>query len=76
MLDRSLLQDIGFVRGTGWDHEVWVYAGMFWIHFGDYDRNWWPSSNTHVNGDEISRKEMLELLLNAIRDECYQSTSY
>lgn len=73
MLDKGLLKDIGFVRGTGWDHEVWVYEGMFWIHYGDYDKARWLSETTHVDGLALSRKDLFRLLIKAIRDEIYES---
>ena len=34
MIDRQLLQDIGFVLGHGFQLETWVYDGMFWVTFG------------------------------------------
>lgn len=73
MLDRELLKDIGFERGTGWDHEVWVYDGEFWIHYGDYDHEQWPDSSTHVNGTKISRKELLRLFIERVKQVCHES---
>lgn len=35
MIDRDLLEDMGFVLGTGWPGEVWVYEGSFWVYFYD-----------------------------------------
>lgn len=69
MLDRELLKDIGFVRGTGWDHEVWVYEGMFWLHYGDYDRTQWLNQSTHIDGLTVSRKDLFKLLFKAIVSE-------
>lgn len=34
MIDRRLLGQMGFRKGVGWDHEVWVYDGDFWVHYG------------------------------------------
>lgn len=74
MLDRSLLKDIGFQRGTtGWDHEVWVYDGMFWIHYGDYDKERWLISPANVDGISLTRKHLFTLLIEAIRCEVHDS---
>lgn len=73
MLDKELLKDLGFKRGKGFDHEVWVYDGEFWIHYGDYDHERWPDSSLHVNGTKISRKELLRLFLERVKEVCYES---
>jgi len=33
MIDLGLLKDLGFEKGKGWDHEVWTYKGMCWVHY-------------------------------------------
>lgn len=73
MLDRELLKDIGFERGKGWDHEVWVYNGQFWVHFGDYDHGRWPTTATHVEGTRVTRKHLFTCFLKAILDDCHES---
>ena len=74
MLDKQLLKDIGFRKGTGWDHEVWVYDGMFWLHYGEYDHDKYLSLPTALDGVSLSRKEFFAKFLEAVKDEAREST--
>ncbi len=62
-LDRELLTDMGFVPGTGWDHEVWVYEGKFWVHFGEFKAD---SGYGGVHADWTTRRAFFELFIEAI----------
>lgn len=62
MIDRELLEDIGFLIGNGWDHEVWVYDGNFWVHFGGTI----DETNNHVH-NTVTRKKFFEAFISAIR---------
>jgi hypothetical protein len=75
-LDRELLKDLGFERGKGWDHEVWVYEGMLWLHYGNYDEErWLTNSKTHFDGLSLSRKELFQTVIEAVRRDEYESTA-
>jgi hypothetical protein len=74
MLDRVLLQDIGFQRGTGWDHEVWVYEGMLWLHYGEYDKEYWLRDGSSFDGMSLSRKELFQTVIEAVRQSTWEST--
>ncbi len=71
MIDRDLLKDMGFELGSGWDHEVWVYDGDFWVHFG--------GEFGGIEGRQISstatRKEFFEMFIDAIRDVVMESAT-
>lgn len=73
MLDRELLQDIGFERGTGWDHEVWVYHGNFWVHFGG---GFGGLEGCQIDGNTASRKEFFKMFLEAMRNDFYNQYVY
>jgi hypothetical protein len=69
MIERELLQDIGFQRGAGdWPCEVWVYEGMFWVWFGDI-----PDSArfdlTTIDGRSVTREEFFNVFIEAVKDE-------
>ena len=69
-LTRALLIDIGFKCGTGWDHEVWVYEGMFWIHFGGQVGT---IKGREFDGNQISRREFFKVFVAALEDEWCES---
>lgn len=56
MIERNLLEDVGFEPGKGWDHEVWVYDGKLWVYFGVQKTNRFLADDQIV-GDSISRKD-------------------
>tara|TARA_R110000744_G_scaffold198148_1_gene317357 strand:+ start:149 stop:355 length:207 start_codon:yes stop_codon:yes gene_type:complete len=68
MVDKQILEDMGFVLGTGWDHEVWVRDGSFWVHYGEYE----PSLIGHriISGYKTN-KEFFDKFLDIITDEEY-----
>lgn len=70
-LDRELVRDLGFVIGKGWNHEVWVYEGYFWIHFGRYDEHY-LSHPSAIDG-ETSRKDFLRQFIEAVKSEVSES---
>ena len=59
MIDKKMLKDMGFIKGDGWEHEVWVYNGDFWVHFN--------SEFAGLEGQQISggatRVEFFKMLL-------------
>lgn len=70
MIDQELLKDIGFVRGKGFDHEVWVYDGFFWVH---YDGKFGGMKDRQIDGKKTSRKKFFKLFLGAMRAEWVDS---
>ncbi len=65
MLDRELLEDIGFELGHGWDGECWVYEGMFWVYYFDYDTDS-VLQNWVMDGRTVNRKEFFGKFIEAI----------
>lgn len=73
-IDQTLLADIGFVKGTGgWPHEVWVYEGYFWVHFGENERERYRNGARHIFVADCNRKQFFQLFLEAMRGEIYSS---
>jgi len=69
MIDRQILKDIGFELGTGFDHEVWVYDGEFWVHFGgDFS----GISGRQISGD-AEMKDFFAMFLEAVRNVVMES---
>ena len=55
---------MGFKLGKGWDHEVWVYNGEFWVHYGGYFSG---IKGRQISGDE-DMKKFFAMFIKAIRD--------
>jgi len=65
-IDRELLQDIGFEKGTGWDVEVWVFGGWFWVYFEDSPRrHQLPKSSILIT--DCTRQEFFEKFFEEFR---------
>lgn len=67
MLDREMLKDMGFELGKGWDHEVWVKDGYFWVHYTDEPTCVYLKSQI-VSG-YATRKEFFDVFLNYLENE-------
>ena len=63
MIDRQLLRDMGFEEGSGWDHEVWVYEGDFWVHFGG---EFSGLDGRQIDGNADSRKEFFAMFIKQV----------
>ena len=64
MIDKKILEQMGFKKGSGWDHEVWHYDGDFWVHFnGDYK----GLRGTQISGD-ASMEEFFSMFIERIQD--------
>lgn len=70
MLDRQLLAGIGFEIGSGWDHEVWVYDGYFWVHYGG---EFGGLEGQQIDGNTATNKEFFAMFLEAVRKEIMDS---
>jgi hypothetical protein len=71
VLDREMLKDIGFVQGFGWDHEVWVYNGIFWVHFSPIIIP--PKySGTEVNAS-VTRRQFFQLFIACVVNSTLES---
>jgi hypothetical protein len=68
MLDRDLLKDIGFELGSGWDMEVWVYKGEFWVYFTDDESVLLILESRSVLAS-CSRKEFFKKFIDALEDD-------
>lgn len=73
MIDRNLLKEIGFELGTGWDHEVWVYDGMFWVHYGG-EFSGLPGQQ--IDGNIATNRQMFDMLLTAVADNAVEVATY
>ena len=62
MIDKEILKDIGFEKGTGWEHEVWVYNGDFWVH---YDGEFSGLKGQQISGS-ASNGEFFEMFIENI----------
>jgi hypothetical protein len=61
MIERQMLKDMGFILGKGWDHEVWVRDGDFWVHYiEELDTNY--LKDRKVSG-YITRREFFNIFL-------------
>jgi hypothetical protein len=67
MIDRTLLKDIGFKVGTGWDHEVWIYDGFFWVHYGGKPQSGFDE--VRISGDRANRVYLFRMLIPALEIE-------
>jgi hypothetical protein len=67
MLEKELLKDIGFVKGTGWDGEMWVFNGCFWVSYFDHDPG--LLKDQHADGRKITRKRFFEKFISVIENE-------
>lgn len=63
MIDKELLNDIGFVRAEGWDHEVWYHDCDFWVHF---DGAFEGLDGQQISGS-ASRSEFIAMFLEQFR---------
>lgn len=70
MIDRTLLEDIGFEKGSGWDHEVWVYEGDFWVH---YSNDFFGLPGQQINGNTATRKEFFKMFIAQIEKSIMES---
>ena len=71
MINKDLLKSIGFIKGSGWEHEVWVYEGDFWVHFGD---DFSKLEGQQVNGNTVTEREFFRMFTKRIKEstaECY-----
>lgn len=69
-LDRDLLLDMGFILGSGWDHEVYVYEGWFWVHYGGaFD----GLPGRQIDGSTATRREFFTMFFEALRAELLDS---
>lgn len=66
MIDREMLRDIGFIIGTGWDHEVWVYDGIFWVHYGG---SFVGIEGAEVDGNTTDRHTFFKMFVDQIIKE-------
>lgn len=71
MINRDVLKQIGFVLGDDWDHEVWIYEGNFWVHFGGKLAN---IPGKQISG-ESSMKQFFEMFIQNIKEEAMDSVS-
>ena len=76
MIDRNLLKDIGFIKGSGWDHEVWVYEGNFWVHYGRDFNEFSGISGACVNSDTTDHKRFFIMFLDRIVGEAVEAATY
>lgn len=78
MIARELPQDMGFELGTGWNGEVWVYKGMFWVYFSDDETlNNGHLQDRKVDGRTISRRDFFTKFIMAIEtEEAERYTTY
>lgn len=73
-IDQELLEDMGFIRGTGeWGHEVWVYEGYFWVHFDEtmtiQQQEKWPEADDTFYTSRGTQAEFFKRFLNTVRNE-------
>ena len=69
MIEKKILEQIGFVVGPGWDHEVWVYEGQFWVHF---DGEFSGCEGSQISGD-AEMIEFFKMFLESLEDEVMES---
>ena len=58
MISQELLKDMGFEKGSGWDHEVWYHECDFWVHFGGDDDLGMPDCQIYAG--ETTRPEFFK----------------
>ena len=73
MVDKKLLKEIGFVQGNGFDHDVLVYDGSFWVHYGYGKKHQY---NYNINAEDYTAKEFFNLFLEYMQDEARESERY
>lgn len=59
MIDKQILQDMGFRLAEGWDHEVWFHDSDFWVHFGIKNDHF----ESTIDGINSTMKEFFEKFL-------------
>jgi hypothetical protein len=71
-IDRELLHDIGFEKGTGWDVEVWVYNGWFWVYF-ETDKSLIDAEDTRsILITDYTRQQFFAKFLDELREVSYE----
>ena len=73
MIDRALLKDMGFILGHGWDHEVWVYNGSFWVH---YDGTFGGLPGAQVDGNATARSTFFQMFVERIVKDAVEAATY
>lgn len=73
MIDRELLKDVGFELGTGWGHEVWVYEGNFWVHYGG---EFSGLIGAQIDGNTADRRMFFEMFLDRVVSSAVNSATY
>jgi hypothetical protein len=73
MIERTLLLDMGFVRGSGWDHEVWVYDGNFWVY---YNGEFAGLAEAQIDGSTCDRSTFFKLFLDRIVNTAVEAATY
>jgi len=76
MIDRNLLKDIGFIEGSGWDHEVWVYEGNFWVHYGREFNEFSGIGGGDIDGDTTDLKTFFTMFIDRVVDEAVEAATY
>ena len=73
MIDKKLLKDMGFILGRGWDHEVWVYDGSFWVH---YDGSFGGLPGAQVDGNVIDTPTFFKMFIDRIVQDAVEAATY
>jgi hypothetical protein len=60
MIDKKILEDMGFRLAEGCDHEVWYHDSNFWVHYGKEVE----ACTYEVSGDLVMKEFFEKFLFN------------